>query len=250
MRQFELPVLLKNLARTEMQSNYGKWGQWNYRVKQEVLSQLRRVAKVCSKSGLTGGPAATALARRIEKNDKQIVATLGGQISALRNEIVRGVDSLVYLEIPASDIAFFEPSGPLFGDKVHQSFKSSRYDIAEAGKCLALDRSTAAVMHLMRALEPALLAMAKEVNHFPALDVWGKIIEEIQNRINPKHASYINDRSKRIFLSPAAVQFQHFKDAWRDHAMHAREKYTPEEARTAYRAVEAFMTHLAKRIKE
>lgn len=252
MREFELPVLLLNLSRSEMQSNYAKWGDWDDHVKQQVMAQLRKVSGVCAKSGITGEEAAAELANRIENDDPQILENLGAHIAAVRNEIIRGFKKMSYLEIPAGDVGFFDPQEPLFGQEVHNNFPSSHYDVSEAGKCMALDRSTAAVMHLMRALEPALMAMAKDVGLIPQREDWAKIIEEIENRLNPNinNPNYIKDRDKREFHSPAATQFRHFKDAWRNHAMHAREKYTPEEARVVYIAVKAFMMHLAKRIKE
>ena len=45
-------------------------------------------------------------------------------------------------------------SDPLpFGEPVGEAFPSAQYDISEAGRCLVLKRSTACVLHLMRALE-------------------------------------------------------------------------------------------------
>jgi len=52
----------------------------------------------------------------------------------------------------------------LFGDDVAKKFPSASVDIEEAGKCLALDRGTATVFHLMRAMEVGLRALAKSLN--------------------------------------------------------------------------------------
>ena len=43
--------------------------------------------------------------------------------------------------------------------EVNDKFPSAAFDIDEAGKCLAIGRSTAAVFHLMRALETAIRAV-------------------------------------------------------------------------------------------
>lgn len=144
----------------------------------------------------------------------------------------------------------YEPKEPLFGQEVHDNFQSSRYEITEAGKCIALDRPTAAVMHLMRSLEPGLMAMASEAGFTPNRSNWGDVIPEIEKRLDPLNPNYIKDRGKREFLAPCAAQFRYFKDAWRNQAMHQREKYTPEEAEGIYRAVKSFMMHLAKRLHE
>ena len=53
--------------------------------------------------------------------------------------------------------------GQLFGDDVARAFPSSKGDIDEAGKCLALDRGTACVFHLMRILEIGLQLLAAKL---------------------------------------------------------------------------------------
>ena len=55
--------------------------------------------------------------------------------------------------IPAGKEGFFDPVEPIFGLDVESKFSVMSEDIAEAGKCLALERSTAAVFHLMRVME-------------------------------------------------------------------------------------------------
>jgi hypothetical protein len=250
MRRFDLPKLLRNLSRSDMQSNYGKFGNWTKKVKAEVLGQLLRVEKICRQSGLTAESSVKELRERIGKDEKHILNTLGTQIAGIRNDIVRQMERLIYLEIPQSNVALFDPEEPLFGQLVYNNFKSSRYDISEAGKCLALDRSTACVMHSMRALEPGLIATSKKAGFIPTRDDWGTIIDGIETRLTPTNVNYIKDKKTREFLRPAATQFRHFKDAWRNHAMHAREKYTSEEAESIFRSVKSFMMQIAKRLKE
>lgn len=67
---------------------------------------------------------------------------------------------------------FFEPepqyaryfeNPKLFGEQVFAAFPSATDDITEAGTCLAFERATACVMHLMRACEVALRALASSV---------------------------------------------------------------------------------------
>jgi len=57
----------------------------------------------------------------------------------------------------------FYNNARLFGDDVFAKFQSANDDIFEAGMCLALDRGTACVLHLMRVLEAGLGALAKTV---------------------------------------------------------------------------------------
>ena len=72
--------------------------------------------------------------------------------SCLRDELSL---STVFV-ISADKVRYFQTNDPLFGAEVDGKFPSAAFEIAEAGKCLALERSTAAVFHLMRALEVAI----------------------------------------------------------------------------------------------
>ena len=176
----------------------------------------------------------------------------GGQFAKLVEELSKRVrqeleDTFVF-SLPKSGGEYYEPPEPLFGQEVHDNFASSRDDISEAGKCFALARYTATVMHLMRALEIPLTAMAAEFSVTLKRDNWGEAIGLIEKAIlalDPK-----TDADKKDFFSAAAVQFRYFKDAWRNHSMHARGKYVEEEADIIFRAVKSFMRQLAKRIKE
>ena len=134
-----------------------------------------------------------------------------------------------------------------FGETVAVAFPSSNFDVNEAAICMALGRSTAAAMHLMRALEPALAAMAKEAGVVLKRDNWHEAIDAVEKTLTPNGGL---ERDKREFLAAASVQFRYFKDAWRNQAMHAREKYTEDEAEAIYSAARSFMTQLAKRLKE
>jgi hypothetical protein len=53
---------------------------------------------------------------------------------------------------------------PLFGDRVDAALPSARNDIKSAGHCLALELYTAAVFHLMKAVEIGLRMLAKQRN--------------------------------------------------------------------------------------
>ena len=66
----------------------------------------------------------------------------------------------IVLALPISTAKYYEPDKPLFGVTVHEKFKQKgRREISEAGKCLALERYTACVFHLMRTLEVAIEAL-------------------------------------------------------------------------------------------
>jgi hypothetical protein len=56
---------------------------------------------------------------------------------------------------------YYEQDPSLFGQDVSAKFPSASYEIAEAGKCLALDRSTASAFHAIRCLEAGIRAISR-----------------------------------------------------------------------------------------
>jgi hypothetical protein len=81
-------------------------------------------------------------------------------IEILRYSIFNGMDSTMFVSFDVSDSALFRNEQP-FGNAVWNAFPSAIDDSIEAGKCIALERYTAAVFHLMRVLEAGLKALAK-----------------------------------------------------------------------------------------
>jgi hypothetical protein len=71
--------------------------------------------------------------------------------------------SRMALLLDAKAAAYFDASEPLFGDPVDKAFPDCADDIEEAGKCLALDRPTACVFHLMRAAEAVAAVLSARI---------------------------------------------------------------------------------------
>lgn len=140
---------------------------------------------------------------------------------------------------------FFE-TPEIFGADVHTSFPSSAFDITEAGKCYALDRPTACVMHLMRGLETPISLMATDMGVSSDRAAWGPIL----SNLSPKIASLLNSDPRKQIYSEAAVQFRFFKNAWRDHAMHARINSTMPEALIILNSCKSFMVALSPHLQE
>ena len=183
-------------------------------------------------------------------------STTWGQIikdycDELRERVVHELEGKAIYYV--SDHVELLSDSPPFGDKVEEAFPSARYDISEAGRCLALRRSTACVLHLMRALEFGLvsLATAWDVDHADAS--WQNIIDRIEKEIGLRNKGTHGEKWKNEeepFFSGAASHFRLIKNAYRNHAMHARSKYTEEEAEDIYDSVRSFMRHLSGRLSE
>ena len=145
----------------------------------------------------------------------------------------------------------YDPSP--FGDNVDNKFPSSRYDISEAGRCLALKRSTACVLHLMRALEVGLASLAGALGRTLTTENWNTILSDIETEIRSRtkatHGPTWKDKDEPFFAE-SATHFRFIKNAWRNHAMHAKDKYTEEQAEEIYDSVRSFMRHLSERLSE
>jgi hypothetical protein len=80
--------------------------------------------------------------------------------------------------------------GSLFGDEVFAQLDPiASYDFAEACKCIAFERSTAAVFHLMRGTEAVLRSFYCHVVKQKRLPehkrMWGPMIEKLRGRSKP-----------------------------------------------------------------
>jgi len=155
----------------------------------------------------------------------------------------------LFMFIPSTRSERYEQE-QAFGVTVSDSFRSSAFDIREAGNCFATARYTACVFHLMRVLEIGLVAFA---GRFPAVSTkkenWQQIIEQIESEIRalPHAANKPSDWKEKLEqYSQAANTFMFFKDAWRNYTAHVRGKFTEDEADAIYRNVRSFMQQLAK----
>jgi hypothetical protein len=163
-------------------------------------------------------------------------------VQELRGRLIDQIDSLTFLALSQSERALLEPAGPLFGPQVEAKFAEMSEDISEAGKCLALNRATAAVFHLMRVMEKALQCLGTELG-IALVDGknWQNILDEANKAIKGLPAK--GARTK--VLSEAAAHLYAVKLAWRNEVMHPKQTYTGDEADEIYRHVRAFMRDLA-----
>jgi len=137
---------------------------------------------------------------------------------------------------------------PLVGwEKASAQFPRAIPDIEEAGKCLALERGTACVFHLMRVMELGLqdfatvLGVPRGIMEKP----WGSILGNVDKAIAGLPSTSPAEKAYRNDCSEAAVHLRHVKDAWRNDVMHPRESYTPEQAQEVFVSVRPFMNSLA-----
>jgi len=94
-----------------------------------------------------------------------------------------------YFYVSKERSAFYQK--PLSGwEATEITFPSVRYDIEEAGKCLAFGRTTAAVFHLMRVIGAGVNALGKSLNE-PVLDAsrnltWDNVLSRCVKELGEK----------------------------------------------------------------
>jgi hypothetical protein len=210
------------------------------------------IALSCGGIGLSG--CAETARRAVEKMPTDDRANeVKHYLRALGEQIPDEMRHHLFFNVPPEKAKYYNPAGPLFGSAVDDKFPTANYDISEAGKCVALNRNTAAVCHLMRVLEIGLRALASALSvpfgdkdWQTALNTMQKEWKRLEN-LKRKPKGWKKDRQ---FYSECFVEFGYLKDAWRNHAMHALERYDEERSKSIFNHVEAFMRHLATRLKE
>jgi len=182
---------------------------------------------------------------------------LNDQVTTIEKLVERELTHKVFLYITPEKSRFF-PVGnnpyPLT-EAVFKAFPSATYDTNEAAWSLALDRSTAAVFHLMRILEIALSELGKVFGVSLAHTNWGNALDQIEAKIRIMHTDPVwkakpDCKEQQEFYAQAASHFGILKDAWRNYTMHIRAKYTEDEAEQIFATVKAFMVKLSERISE
>ena len=213
-------------------------------VRESLVSIVSQVREACVSLGLS---TAAEKARLVIEASKDLSTSrqVGEELDRLA-EVTR-------LEMQAHLFMYIEPSRTfyysdpqLFGEEVSTNFPSAAFDIEEAGKCLAINRGTACVFHLMRVLEAGIYALAANLGIEHVQQNWQNAIEQIEKAIRGLEKD--DDRKQR--WSEAAAHFMHVKEAWRNRAAHIGQVYTDEKAQQIFDNVKSFMQVLATRLAE
>ena len=142
-----------------------------------------------------------------------------------------------------------------FSADVRLKFSSAVVDIDEAMNCLALERSTASVFHLMRVMEVAVRATASCLGVPDPVrgsdKNWGQMLNQIKSAMNakwPTSADKMQTDAKlfeNLYVSLDAV-----RNGLRNATMHVERTYTMDEAQRVRHAVEGLLIIMAGRFDE
>jgi hypothetical protein len=173
---------------------------------------------------------------------------LKNTLTFVRDAMAIGLNRRKFFEPEPKYAQYFE-NPKLFGNEVFNAFPSANDDITEAGTCLALERATACVMHLMRATEVALKAIAASIGVGQQGD-WGAYIRETYKELEKQVRAAGARTADHQFYAEAAAQIDNVKRAWRNPSMHVDKSYSQPRAEEILLATKSLMSHLAARISE
>ena len=133
-----------------------------------------------------------------------------------------------------------------FGEKVSSRFPQAVVDIEEAAKCLALDRATACVFHLMRVLEIGLQELATDLGLAKVDKNWQTLLDNIRGKIKKLPLTTQVEKDYQSDRQEVVAHLQAVKDAWRNDVMHPRASYTEEQALDVWNHSKPLMAKLAE----
>jgi hypothetical protein len=220
----------------------------NVKVITESLAELQREAK---RIGLAS---VDAQIERINKH-RSIAHVTSESWHELYHRMQDELKSAIFLAVSEDKAKYYSQDEPLFGQDVANKFPSANYDIEEAGKCYALERSTASAFHSIRSLEAAIRALSRCLGIPDPTRAssrnWGAMLKEMKTEIDrrwPGSTSKISGDGE--FFDAAYAALAATQNPWRNSTMHLDQKYTPDEALHVMDVVRGFMKKLASRMDE
>jgi hypothetical protein len=209
--------------------------------------------KLCHECGLEfSAKTAHRITELLKESDEIKGSQLKGLIDEakqLQGRLYDEMGSFTYFTIERNKQEYLDEN--IISDAVANAFPSATEDMRKAGKCLAFDQWTASVFHCMRALEIGLQVLADDLKVPFERRNWENIINDIEAKIKDIDKGNAKaDWKKKQFYSEVAVEFRYFKNAWRNHVVHARTTYDEEQAEKIFDHTKQFMAYLATELKE
>lgn len=224
----------------------------------DIPTLLLAADQICEDANL---PESKALIYRLRRDLKDPVtfSELRHSLKQLRELIVNEMGKRLFLSVSEGLRDYYAHEKPM-GSPVYTAFPSARFDITQAGNCLACGCNVASAFHLMRAAEVALRELGRD-RQIPLaksgkIDFaeWGSIIRELEDAVMVIQ-QWTNRHSKEAahkFYNSALVEIRSFNDGWRRHAAHVRPDPVmyDDEALALWGHVFRFMNTLAATISE
>jgi hypothetical protein len=143
---------------------------------------LKNARALCEEVGLL---MAIHQIERIEKElDKPTItfSEFSAMMGELRNRVMDEMRQDLILVLDRNLSGYFSTKGD-FGEAVSTAFPGAIIDIEEAGRCLALERGTACVLHLMRVMESAVHSLAISLKIDYEYRGWDPVIKKMRSEL-------------------------------------------------------------------
>jgi hypothetical protein len=155
-----------------------------------------------------------------------------------------------FYSLTPRDATWFED--PLKGwESVIDRFGCS-FDVEEARKCIALERYTAAVFHLMKVVEAAVLELQIFLKDKDVKANFGAVVTKLEDMTQKQRFEHIKDDLKPYLpvIRDVLTQLHAVKDSWRNKVSHVdvlvpADTFTEELARGVHDATLLLMKKLA-----
>lgn len=187
--------------------------------------------------------------------DEPTTTLLNGRLIELNGRILDELGASKFLQLNTQEAEFFSPGSPLFGPIVAQKFPSLTYDITEAGKCLALGRSTASAFHSIRCLEAGFAAIWRCVGvPDPLTGVernWSNRLRKVEAQLEvrwPTKTGRMTGDAK--FFDEVVGAITAMQNPYRNSTMHLDSIYTEADAQLLFGLVKGIIQKIASRMDE
>jgi hypothetical protein len=181
----------------------------------------------------------------------EVVRALAGELQGRLVDEMRGRQ---FLSLNLAETVHYELHSKGW-EGVFFRFPNAMTDVEEARKCLALGRYTAAVFHLMRVTEAAVLELQCFLNTKPDPKAhFGSVLQKLDHLQQRTQFKDLPDHLKPYagFLSDVLPQLHAVKDSWRNKVSHVDDRimiadvFTEEMALGIYGATLLLMKKLAR----
>jgi len=174
------------------------------------------------------------------------VSAVRERVRNMRDVFKDEMTTFVYLELDAQSAQYYRSENP-FGLMVAVNLNDAETDIEEAAKCLALDRGTACVFHLMRTLDFALQKFAAQLGvQVDVKNDWGTILSKLEAPIRSMPSSSKEEIVRKEEFQRAYAHLEAARTAWRNSTMHPRKHYSPSEAKQVFESVKIFTDQMVR----
>jgi hypothetical protein len=247
---------LQSMAETMMQARL-KGGSFAFHGSFHSLQSITVIELIAGAAGMpVTAAAATRLKNSLDAVDRSQplngtsyeARSIEDAVSDLVKAFHSDCEKHTSLIVHPDRVKFFEQVEPLFGNAVSLKFGKIATDIAEAGKCYALERPTACVFHLMRVAEFAVKRLGKKlrVEIEVEKETWYQITVHINKKVDALPNGTASQQRRKQALAAAAAHLNSVRIATRNDVMHPKATYTDEEALTVLEATKALMQQMVK----